>query len=61
MTAKECLTAQLRKACEEYGFFQLTGHGIPEDLLEAALQKNEEFFNLPMEMKEKYDKSRNDF
>ncbi|KAH0722341.1 hypothetical protein KY290_005020 [Solanum tuberosum] len=45
---------QLVKALEEYGFFQVTNHGVLEDLMDEAMEMYEEFFNLPVEEKENY-------
>ncbi|CVL03494.1 probable isopenicillin N synthase and related dioxygenases [Fusarium mangiferae] len=51
------LVDKLRRACETHGFFQLTNHGIPQALLDAALVQSKAFFDLPIEIKEKYDKN----
>ncbi|WMV49476.1 hypothetical protein MTR67_042861 [Solanum verrucosum] len=51
------IAQQLVKALEQYGFFQVTNHGVPEDLMDEAMKVYEEFFNLPvraMQMKEKH-------
>ncbi|KAJ5464234.1 hypothetical protein N7475_007369, partial [Penicillium sp. IBT 31633x] len=55
--AKETLIQQIRQACEQFGFFQLINHAIPADLQNAVLQQATEFFNLPLETKEKYDQA----
>ncbi|KAL2673546.1 hypothetical protein Neosp_011988 [[Neocosmospora] mangrovei] len=55
--AHESLVSQLRSACQSHGFFQLTGHGIPQSLLDAALEQSQDLFSLPLEVKEKYDKN----
>ncbi|KAK1533137.1 hypothetical protein CPAR01_09845 [Colletotrichum paranaense] len=55
--AKKILVEQLEAACRSHGFFQLTGHGIPQSLLDAALDQSKELFSLPLEVKEKYDKN----
>ncbi|MCU1546409.1 MAG: oxidoreductase [Homoserinimonas sp.] len=39
--------AELREATHEYGFFYLTGHGVPQDLLEGVIKTARDFFNLP--------------
>jgi len=51
--AKEALALELRHACEEVGFLALTGHGIPEDLLERAVAESRRFIALPTEEKMK--------
>jgi isopenicillin N synthase-like dioxygenase len=48
---------QVRQACLEKGFFQITNHGVPEDLQAAMFDQSEDFFSLPVEEKIKYDKS----
>ena len=35
-------------ACREFGFFQVSGHGIPRQLVEGAFAAAHEFFALPM-------------
>jgi isopenicillin N synthase-like dioxygenase len=52
---KKDLINQIKQACEQFGFFQLINHAIPTDLQTAVLQHSKEFFNLPVETKEKYD------
>ena len=37
---------ELREATHEYGFFYLTGHGVPEDLLQGITTTARDFFNL---------------
>ncbi|KAK4723903.1 hypothetical protein R3W88_026682 [Solanum pinnatisectum] len=51
---QDVVAQQLAKALEEYGFFQVINHGVPEDLMDEAMKVYEEFFNLPVEEKEKY-------
>jgi len=43
--------AQLDRACREVGFFQVTGHGIPDEVLDALESAAEEFFTRPLEEK----------
>jgi isopenicillin N synthase-like dioxygenase len=54
--ARQKLVCEIRDACETYGFFQLTGHGIPQSLLDELVEESKRFFSLPLETKEKYDK-----
>lgn len=42
---------QIRAACASSGFFQLTGHGIPEVLQQKAFRAAKAFFSLPDEKK----------
>lgn len=54
--ARSKLKDEIRDACLNYGFFQLRNHGIPEDLQREILRQSEDFFSLPIETKEKYNK-----
>lgn len=55
--AQRQLIDQVKQACTTQGFFALTGHGIPQSLLDDVLAQSQDFFSLPDEIKEKYDKS----
>jgi isopenicillin N synthase-like dioxygenase len=57
--AKERLVHQIRQACERFGFFQLINHAIPAELQNAVLKHSSDFFNLPLETKEKYNQGTN--
>ena len=37
----------LRRATHDYGFFYLTGHGVPESLVSGILETSRRFFELP--------------
>ncbi|KAI5589287.1 hypothetical protein BDE02_05G152200 [Populus trichocarpa] len=41
--------AQIANGCEEWGFFQLMNHGIPEELLERVKKVSSEYFKLERE------------
>ncbi|CAG8260614.1 unnamed protein product [Penicillium nalgiovense] len=60
-STKEDLIHQIRRACEQFGFFQLINHAIPTELQTAVLQHSSEFFNLPLEAKEKYNQATGGF
>ncbi|XP_054798900.1 2-oxoglutarate-dependent dioxygenase 19-like [Prosopis cineraria] len=45
---------QLGKACAEWGFFMLTGHGISEKLMGEVMDKSQEFHNLSVEEKKEF-------
>jgi len=45
--AAEAFRAELREVTHEYGFFYLTGHGVPADLIERVMTTSRAFFNLP--------------
>ncbi|XP_063943070.1 oxoglutarate-dependent flavonoid 7-O-demethylase 1 [Daucus carota subsp. sativus] len=45
---------RLHQACKEWGFFQLTNHGVSDSLLDKVKAEAEEFFKLPLEEKKKF-------
>jgi isopenicillin N synthase-like dioxygenase len=45
------VAAQVRRACEQVGFFYLAGHGVQEDVVEAAFAASREFHAMPLEDK----------
>ncbi|KAJ3673227.1 hypothetical protein LUZ60_006601 [Juncus effusus] len=46
--------AKLRSALESWGLFIAVGHGISSDLLDEVLNMSREFFQQPLEEKQKY-------
>ena len=50
-TALGPLAAAVRTACEETGFFYLSGHGVPDDLVEETFEAARRFHALPLEQK----------
>ncbi|KAI5670742.1 hypothetical protein M9H77_11106 [Catharanthus roseus] len=47
-------------ACKEWGIFQLINHGVSSSLVEKLKQEIEEFFNLPIEEKMRYEQEEGD-
>ncbi|MPS92425.1 2-oxoglutarate and iron-dependent oxygenase domain-containing protein [Comamonas sp.] len=47
---------QLRQACEQRGFFYITGHGIDPALINSLFAASQRFFDLPMAEKLAVDK-----
>ncbi|GLJ27422.1 hypothetical protein SUGI_0538430 [Cryptomeria japonica] len=45
---------KIGEACEEWGFFQVVNHGIPHSLIDSIKKIGKEFFQLPLETKQKY-------
>ncbi|KAK6156781.1 hypothetical protein DH2020_011029 [Rehmannia glutinosa] len=45
----------IAKACQEWGFFILVNHGIPEELMNAVSRATKEFFDLPEGEKKQYE------
>ena len=50
---KARVVAQVRQACEEIGFFLISGHGVPDSLINDIRNVSNEFFDLPLEDKQK--------
>ncbi|XP_062073753.1 S-norcoclaurine synthase 1-like [Humulus lupulus] len=46
--------AKLHLACKDWGFFQLTNHKVPEEVIEKMKIDIEEFFKLPLVKKKAY-------
>ncbi|HKC95206.1 MAG TPA: 2-oxoglutarate and iron-dependent oxygenase domain-containing protein [Nitrospira sp.] len=53
----ETITA-IGGACHEYGFFQITGHGISSDLIEQVWCETKRFFALPLDAKQAVSRSK---
>jgi isopenicillin N synthase-like dioxygenase len=53
----ETVTA-IGAACLKYGFFHITGHGIPSDLIERVWRKTKRFFALPLDAKQAVSRSK---
>ncbi|XP_052206266.1 2-oxoglutarate-dependent dioxygenase 19-like [Diospyros lotus] len=45
---------ELTKACEEWGFFLLVNHGVPENLMKETVEACDRFLNQTMEEKLKF-------
>uniref|UniRef100_A0A0D6QX89 Fe2OG dioxygenase domain-containing protein n=1 Tax=Araucaria cunninghamii TaxID=56994 RepID=A0A0D6QX89_ARACU len=44
----------ISNACQEWGFFQVINHGVPERVIERMAEAHHRFFELPEEEKAKY-------
>ncbi|SNY58770.1 isopenicillin N synthase family oxygenase [Enterobacter sp. CC120223-11] len=58
-TRKEEIADALWQASVEIGFFQVSGHGIPLDDINAAFSRAEQFFALPEAVKGQFPLNRN--
>lgn len=47
----EILISEIANACEQWGFFQVTGHGVPPDLRAEVFDGVRAFFALPKQSK----------
>ncbi|PON68555.1 Oxoglutarate/iron-dependent dioxygenase [Parasponia andersonii] len=52
---------KLRSALGSWGCFQAINHGMTPEFLDKMREVTKEFFELPMEQKQKYSKENNDF
>ncbi|CAI2173753.1 20263_t:CDS:2, partial [Funneliformis geosporum] len=52
---------QIHEACRDVGFFYLTGHNVPQDIIDKVLKLGYEFFHLPEEEKIKYSIANEDY
>jgi isopenicillin N synthase-like dioxygenase len=50
-TGKHRVARELGIACEDVGFFLITGHGVPEALVEETMDVSRAFFDLPVSEK----------
>jgi isopenicillin N synthase-like dioxygenase len=50
-SASADIAAAVDEACRTVGFMQVSGHGIPAPVINAALAASEQFFGLPVEEK----------
>ena len=51
---RRAVVESIRQACLDWGFFQLVNHGVPVSLMKRMQQVAWEFFDLPLEEKQRY-------
>lgn len=51
------LVSAVRAACEQIGFFIVTGHGVPDDLIDEMYAISRAFFDLPADQKRQLSES----
>ncbi len=49
--ARRAVVAAVKRACEQVGFFVITGHEVPDDRIRAAFTQGRAFFHLPLDEK----------
>jgi isopenicillin N synthase-like dioxygenase len=54
----ETVVEKIGKACREWGFFQIVGHGVDPSLIEATMDRTRAFFALPKADKRALSRSR---
>src|SRR5687767_1273277 len=47
----EAVAAEVRRACEQVGFFYIAGHGVAQAVIDAAFDASREFHAMPYEDK----------
>ncbi|XP_057836524.1 protein DMR6-LIKE OXYGENASE 1 [Cryptomeria japonica] len=47
--ARKSVVNEIKRACEEDGFFQIVNHGVPEALMKRMMDVAKEFFEMPPE------------
>ncbi|PKY04097.1 2OG-Fe(II) oxygenase [Aspergillus campestris IBT 28561] len=50
---RDAVIAEVREACQKFGFFQVKGHGVSQEAQKGLLQGLSNFFSLPKEDKVK--------
>jgi len=45
------VVSEVRRACEQVGFFLVSGHGVPDSLIDGIRAISNEFFELPIDEK----------
>jgi isopenicillin N synthase-like dioxygenase len=58
VSARQAVGAKLRAACLDKGFFYISGHGVPETLVDSVFHEAAAFFALPDEQKAEVDKAK---
>jgi isopenicillin N synthase-like dioxygenase len=46
--AGTAVAEQIQEACRQHGFFYVTGHGVPQELVDDLAGASAEFFSLPL-------------
>ena len=44
----DAAAVEVRRACEQVGFFYMAGHGVPQAVIDAAFEASREFHALPL-------------
>ncbi len=48
LSARERVAAQIGRACQDIGFLSITGHQVPQDLIDDMAAVSRRFFDLPL-------------
>ena len=52
--ARESVVEEIAAACRDWGFFQVRGHGVPQEVMTGTLEAAQAFFARPREAKRAY-------
>jgi len=52
------LVTSIGNACRNIGFFSISDHGVPDELINRLKKISEDFFSLPMEVKREIEMSK---
>ncbi|MBT3330794.1 MAG: isopenicillin N synthase family oxygenase [Rhodospirillaceae bacterium] len=52
--ALDALAGEIKDACARVGFFYISNHGVPEDLITGAFAQSKRFHALPLEVKNRH-------
>ncbi|XP_057836526.1 protein DMR6-LIKE OXYGENASE 1 isoform X2 [Cryptomeria japonica] len=47
--ARKSVVNEIKRACDEDGFFQIVNHGVPETVMKSMMDIAREFFEMPLE------------
>lgn len=50
-TARRCVIEEVRKACADFGFLHVKGHGVPVEVQQRMLESCKAHFDLPQDQK----------
>ena len=51
---RDRVAAEIDRACRDVGFIQITGHGVPADVIAGLAEAMDAFFDLPIDEKTSY-------
>src|ERR1700740_3070806 len=58
VAAKKAVAWEIHKTARDTGFFYISNHGVPQELMDGQLDPARQFFSLPVEEKMKVDASK---
>ena len=49
---KAAISDKLHRGCQEHGFFCISAHSVPKDVIKSAVEVGRDFYALPQSVKE---------